>query len=411
MRRIIERPSTGGVCWEALRGVDPFLFRNVGDKGRRVLGAGVHMELPQPDFLPDGRVPDWVFGMVSYERKNTLHGLESRHPAWSGHPVERWFVPRTVVEWVDGVVRIHLHPDHESEGLQLARDLLAGGTSASPGTWGTWSPGTDRRTYLERVAFLIGHIQRGDIYEVNYCTARTATSALRDPYTAFGRLLHRTQAPFAAFYRDGPRHVLCASPERFIAFDGRRVTGEPMKGTRPRSRDAVRDAQLAEELRTDPKERAENVMALDVMRNDFSRVAASSSVTVDELCVVRSYPAVHQMVSTVHAVLATGRSPYDALLASFPMASMTGAPKVSAMKLIDEAEDQARGLFSGTLGFFAPDGTGDMNVVIRTVFHDQDEGTASLLTGSAITAQCDPECEYEECEVKARSVIDALRDD
>ena len=183
-----------------------------------------------------------------------------------------------------------------------------------------------------------------------------------------------------------------------------------MKGTRPRSADPRHDARLAEELRNDPKERAENVMALDVMRNDLSRVAASRSVQVHELCAVRSYPAVHQMVSTVHCLLAADRSPYDALLASFPMASMTGAPKVSAMKLIDVAEDQARGLFSGTLGFFAPDGTGDMNVVIRSVFHDQGEGTASLLTGSAITALCDPEAEYEECEVKARSVINALRD-
>lgn len=399
------------MCWEALHEVDPFLFRNVGDKGRRVLGAGVHMELPRPDFTSDGRVPDWVFGMVSYERKNDLHGLVSRHPDRLGHPVERWFVPRTVVEWVGGMVRIHLHPDHESEGLELVRGLLAKSTSTLPGTSREWSPVTDRRTYLERVAFLIGHIQRGDIYEVNYCTARTAQLTLLDPYAAFGRLLHRTQAPFAAFYRDGSRYALCASPERFLAFDGRRVIGEPMKGTRPRGRDALHDAQLAEELRTDPKERAENVMALDVMRNDFSRVAASRSVTVDELCAVRSYPAVHQMVSTVQAVLAKVRSSYDALLASFPMASMTGAPKVSAMKLIDEAEDQARGLFSGTLGFFAPDGTGDMNVVIRTVFHDRNEGTATLLTGSAITAQCDPESEYEECEVKARSVIDALRDD
>jgi len=398
------------VRWEALRDVDPFLFRNVADKGRRVLGAGVHVELPQPGFLPDGRVPDWVFGLVSYERRIDLHGLSSRHSAKSGHPVERWFVPRTVVEWVEGVVRIHLHPDHEQEGLELARELLVDDQAVAPGALGPWEPNTDRRSYLERVAFLIGHIQRGDIYEVNYCTARTARATGWDPTLAFARSLQRTQAPFAAFYRDGPRHVLCASPERFLAFDGNRVIGEPMKGTRPRSADPRHDARLAEELRNDPKERAENVMALDVMRNDLSRVAASRSVQVHELCAVRSYPAVHQMVSTVHCLLAADRSPYDALLASFPMASMTGAPKVSAMKLIDVAEDQARGLFSGTLGFFAPDGTGDMNVVIRSVFHDQGEGTASLLTGSAITALCDPEAEYEECEVKARSVINALRD-
>jgi para-aminobenzoate synthetase component 1 len=144
------------------------------------------------------------------------------------------------------------------------------------------------------------------------------------------------------------------------------------------------------------------------MRNDLSRMASSGSVVVEGLCEVRSYPRVHQMVSTVAARIRPGHTPFDMVRVAFPMASMTGAPKISAMKLIDEAEDQARGLYSGSLGFFAPDGTGDLNVVIRTLLFDRTTGVASLSTGSALTAQCDPEQEWEECEVKARSVLEAL---
>jgi para-aminobenzoate synthetase component 1 len=256
----------------------------------------------------------------------------------------------------------------------------------------------------------LDHIQRGDIYEVNFCTSRSATAATFDPFTAFESLLRRTDAPFAAFYRHGPCFAMCASPERFIAFDGHEVMGQPMKGTRPRYADELRDRQAAEELAADPKERSENIMALDVMRHDLARIAARRSVCVEELCVVRSYPRVHQMISTVTARMRQGVSPMDVLRATFPMASMTGAPKYRAMQLIEETEEGPRGWFSGSFGFFAPDGTGDFNVIIRTLLYHADDRTLRLTTGSAITALCDPEAEYEECEVKARSVIDALRD-
>jgi para-aminobenzoate synthetase component 1 len=168
------------------------------------------------------------------------------------------------------------------------------------------------------------------------------------------------------------------------------------------------DRALLEELAADPKERSENIMALDVARNDISRIAAPGSVQVDELCAVKSYPSVHQMVSTASARLRAGVSPMDILRATFPMASMTGAPKVRAMQLIDEVEDMRRGLFSGTMGFFLPDGTADLNVVIRTVTWDAASGKASLISGGAITAASDPDQEFAECEHKARSVLNAL---
>jgi len=271
-----------------------------------------------------------------------------------------------------------------------------------------WQRRTSKARYLASVGKLLGHIQRGDIYEVNYCTERTATLSDFDPFAAFGRLLAVTEAPYAGFYRRGDFFALCMSPERFIRVEGGRVVTQPMKGTRRRSADPRLDQALVEELANDPKERSENIMAVDVARHDLSRIATSGSVRVDELCAVKSYPNVHQLVSTVSAELGTGRHAWDAVRAAFPMVSMTGAPKRSALKLIDTVEDMPRGLFSGSLGYQLPDGTIDLNVVNRTITYDASTGRASLITGSAITALSDPEQEWEECELKAMSVLNAL---
>ncbi len=261
---------------------------------------------------------------------------------------------------------------------------------------------------MASVETLLGHIQRGDIYEVNYCTERTASLPGFEPFAAFSRLLANSDAPYAALYRRGDFFALCMSPEHFLRVQDGRATTRPMKGTRRRSSDPETDADLMNELANDPKERSENIMAVDVARHDLSRIAASGSVRVDELCAVKSYPNVHQLVSTVSADLRAGMQAWDVVGATFPMASMTGAPKRSALRLIDATEDMPRGLFSGSLGYQLPDGTLDLNVVIRTITYDASSGRASLITGSAITALSDPEKEWEECELKAMSVLKAL---
>src|SRR5690606_5049377 len=198
------------------------------------------------------------------------------------------------------------------------------------------------------------------------------------------------------------------SPERFLRIEGDQLCTQPMKGTRPRGADVAEDRALAQELAEDPKERSENIMAVDVARNDLSRIAAPGSVQVEELCGVKTYPNVHQLVSTVSARMRAGIAPMDLLRATFPTASMTGAPKLRAMQLIDEAEDMRRGIFSGTIGFILPDGTADLNVVIRTLTWNASTGRASLISGGAITAGSSPEQEFEECEHKARTVLNAL---
>ena len=323
-------------------------------------------------------------------------------------PLTQWFGPRWVVEWKGSEGVLHVFPGDEEGGLELVQKLRAQTPPRDLAPITAWSSATSRERYLAEAGRLLQHIHRGDIYEVNYCTRRTTVAPSFDPFVAFDRLQHGTEAPFSALYRLGDGYALCASPERFLHFDGVKVKAEPMKGTRPRSDDAQEDGLLGLELVNDEKERSENIMAVDVMRNDLSRTAAPGSVRVTELCGVRSYPRVHQMVSTIVSERATKYTPWDVVRAAFPMASMTGAPKLRAMQLIDVAEDQARGLYSGTMGFFAPDGTGDLNVVIRTLLFDARNGSLALSTGSALTALCDPELEWEECELKARSVLNAL---
>lgn len=322
-------------------------------------------------------------------------------------PSASWWRPDLLLLGSGGNLRSAI--DVDGTAGRSVEELRSSGAPARAQTIPiAWARRTSKERYLASVETLLGHIQRGDIYEVNYCTERTASLPGFDPFAAFSRLLARSDAPYAALYRRGDFFALCMSPEHFLRVQDGRATTRPMKGTRRRSSDPETDADLMNELANDPKERSENIMAVDVARHDLSRIAASGSVRVDELCAVKSYPNVHQLVSTVSADLRAGMQAWDVVGATFPMASMTGAPKRSALRLIDATEDMPRGLFSGSLGYQLPDGTLDLNVVIRTITYDASSGRASLITGSAITALSDPEKEWEECELKAMSVLKAL---
>jgi para-aminobenzoate synthetase component 1 len=202
--------------------------------------------------------------------------------------------------------------------------------------------------------------------------------------------------------------VLCYSPERYIRKTVTKLISQPIKGTAPRDADAVKDAALAEWLKNDPKERSENVMIVDLVRNDMSCVAVKGTVRVEELCGIHSFETVHQMISTVSCEVGEDVSFTDILRATFPMGSMTGAPKYRSMQLIEEHESFQRGLFSGSIGYIDPNGDFDLNVVIRTVIHNAKNGYLSCGVGSAITIQSDPEKEYEECLVKVKKIMDGV---
>jgi para-aminobenzoate synthetase component I len=402
MRRKIPIENHGTINWFALLDHHHFLYRRVGDTGKAFLFVG-QREMDGPVFV-GSKANDWWYGHLQYDLKD--HPRSFSEVIQRGSlPLEHWAVPEWVVEWDDAVqtVWLYVHDEDVRAGTEFCSELMNADRSSFSFDR-EWQLSTEREEYLRNVDRLLKHIQRGDIYEINYCIERTADATGFDPFAAFAHMSSEGEAAFAAFHRHGPHFTLCASPERFLAFDGDRVIAQPMKGTRPRSADPEEDHRLAMELRSDPKERSENIMAVDVSRHDLSRIAAPSSVKVEELCAVRPHAKVHQMTSTVVARMRHGITPMDVVHAAFPMASMTGA-----MQLIDEVEDAPRGLFSGTLGYFSPEGIGDLNVVIRSIFFDEDRRTLRLLTGSAITATCDPLKEWEECQLKASSVINALR--
>lgn len=348
-------------------------------------------------------------GHIGFHYPDGADHWHSRHPEPVGFAASTWWAPPImlriqddgVTEWANGAAAA-------ASAASLRAGLFRPAPAALLVQPGVWTQRTSRSFHIRQVERILKHIQRGNIYEVNYCTARTAVIKDWDVYAAFARLLAHTDAPFAGFYRQGDHYALCMSPERYLRVEGPVVTTQPMKGTRRRDPDPSVDAALRLELEGDPKERSENIMAVDVARNDLSRIAAPASVVVPECCVVHTYPTVHQLVSTVRAELREDAEPWDAVRATFPMASMTGAPKLRALRIIDEMEEQQRGLFSGSLGYQLPDGTLDLNVVIRTITYDALSGIATLITGGAITANSDPEKEWEECEVKARSVLNAL---
>ena len=400
----IELPWSGTLNWRALEPFRTVLARRVGDRDEWVIGIGT--------FGPSAGEPrsgtNACIGYAGYDLKNSFENLTSRHSEHDGFAISSWWTPRFLLRLEQGKAVLQAETGDEKDGREFLKEFLTHPGPVLQMEPARWTRTTTKERYLEQVRKLLAHIHQGDIYEVNYCTQRTAQLPEFEPYGAFAKLLAHSDAPYAAFLRNGDQFALCASPERFLRIEGDRLISQPMKGTRPRGRSMAEDAALAEELALDPKERSENIMALDVSRNDLSRIATSGSVQVEELCAVKSYMNVHQMVSTVSARIREGTTPMDILRATFPMASMTGAPKVRAMQLIDEAEDMRRGLFSGTIGFFLPDGTADLNVVIRTVTWDASTGRASLISGGAITAASDPLKEYEECEHKASTVLNAF---
>ncbi len=266
----------------------------------------------------------------------------------------------------------------------------------------------DKKNYIRRIEQLKQHIHRGDIYEVNFCMEFFAEPVSIDPFETYKRLNALSQAPFSAFVKLQDTYIICSSPERFLKRTDNRLFTQPIKGTAKRGSTTAADQALKEQLATSLKEQTENVMIVDVSRNDLSKVAAKGSVQVDELFGIHSYKQVHQMVSTISCTLKPGSTFNNIMQATFPMASMTGAPKERATQLIRQYEPSPRGFYSGCIGYINGDGDFDLNVVIRSIVYNSRTGRVSCHVGSAITAMCDAEAEYEECMVKAGAMLQAL---
>ena len=351
---------------------------------------------------------DWLFGYLGYDLKNDIESLESRQNDVVGLPDLCFFQPKRLWVSVDNHFEAHypadVDPVHDWESIQsvtLENDPVE---PESVLLKSRISP----ESYKEKAQSLLNHIHKGDIYEVNFCMEWYAHQMGLQPYDIYAQLNTISKAPFSALMQINDHFLMCASPERFLNKHGSDLCSQPIKGTAKREADYVLDQAQAQRLANDPKEQAENIMIVDLVRNDLSKVAKRGSVSVLEKCKVYAFKQVHQMISTVKAQLDSNFDQIDALRSCFPMGSMTGAPKLSAMELIEEHEQSKRGLYSGALGYFNPNGDFDFNVVIRSLIYRADTGYLSLHVGSALTAEADPEKEYEECLLKAKAIRQVL---
>ncbi len=259
--------------------------------------------------------------------------------------------------------------------------------------------------YVAAIERIQHYLHEGDCYQVNLAQ-RFSAPADGDPWEAYRGLRQINPAPYGAYLDHPGCQVLCSSPERFLRVQGREVETRPIKGTAPRGRDPIEDLMLADALRSSPKDRAENVMIVDLLRNDLGKVCETGSVRVPRLFELERFARVHHLVSTVRGRLAEGRSALDLLRACFPGGSITGAPKVRAMEIIEELEPQRRGVYCGAIGYVGFDGAMDTNIAIRTLVHSA--GITRLWAGGGIVADSDAESEYRETYHKAAALLDLL---
>lgn len=360
----------------------------------------------EADRFIDKNKANYLYIAISYDLKNHLENLTTKRASKIDFPLFEIIVPEVVIiEDESGHNIIYQNNKSEFNFDELHKsDLRETIRQKKPQI----VFGKSKEGYIRSIDNLKKHIALGDIYEVNFCIEAAAEQCDLDVVATYKQLIQSTEPPFGVFYKNKNQYALCASPERFLLKTENRLLAQPMKGTAKRSSDLTTDNKLKKELEDSLKEQTENVMIVDLMRNDLSKIAKPKTVNVDELFGVYTFKNVHQMISTVSCELKDAISFADILKATFPMGSMTGAPKIRAMQLIDENEGFARNLFSGCLGYFTPGGNFDLNVVIRTIFYDANQKKVVCRSGSAITANAVAELEYDECLLKMESLLNSL---
>ncbi len=353
---------------------------------------------------------DWLVGYLSYDLKNDVEDLKSSNLDGLNFPDLFFFQPKKLFILKENQLEIQylLLCDDEAEDdfeeiVQNENESFVTLSRVEV------QQRISKDLYVEKVAKMLDHIHKGDMYEANFCMEFFAENAVINPLEKFQKLNTISQAPFSVFFKNHKQYLLSASPERYLKKTGEILISQPIKGTSKRSADPVEDEKLKQFLVSDAKERAENIMITDLVRNDLSHTAQKGSVEVAELCEIYSFLQVHQMISTITSKLDPQYTPTDVLKTTFPMGSMTGAPKISVMKIIENLEETKRGLYSGSIGYFTPEGDFDFNVVIRSILYNQENKYISFSVGSAITSQSVPEKEYEECLLKAKAMHEVLQ--
>ena len=352
---------------------------------------------------------DWIFGYLSYDLKNDIEPLSSENFDGLNFPDLYFFQPKKLFLFKDKSVTIKylncICDEVESDLVTISSFSKTAELKVSNNI--KIESRVSKASYIEKVTAMLSHIKRGDIYEANFCQEFYATAQL-NPLETYFSLNSISQTPFATFLKNGNQFLLSSSPERFIKKEGSIITSQPIKGTTRRSDNSNEDEDLKFALKNDQKERSENIMIVDLVRNDLSKIAKKGTVKVTELCEIHSFKQVHHMISTVEAEVLPTVSAVGVIAAAFPMGSMTGAPKISAMTIIEELEETKRGVYSGAVGYFSPQGDFDFNVVIRSILYNASNSYVSFSVGSAITSKSTPEKEYEECLVKAKAMRSVL---
>ncbi len=352
---------------------------------------------------------DWLFGYLSYDLKNDSEQLQSANFDGLAFPDLFFFQPKKLFLLKGNQLTIqylNLCDDEVALDFETINQFVLFETVSNQSV--RVLPRISKESYIEKVNLLLEHLHRGDVYEANFCMEFYAENTIIDPLEKFQKLNAISQTPFAVYFKNNQQYLLSATPERYLRKEGEELISQPIKGTAKRFLDPKEDEIAKENLATDPKERAENIMITDLVRNDLSRTAQKGTVEVRELCKIYSFKQVHQMISTITSKLDAKHSLIDVLKLTFPMGSMTGAPKISAMKIIEELEETKRGLYSGAIGYFSPNGDFDFNVVIRSIVYNQEKKYVSFSVGSAITVLSNPEKEYEECLLKAKAMHEVL---
>ena len=351
---------------------------------------------------------DWLFGYLSYDVKNDVEDLQSNNFDGLHFPDLFFFQPKKLFLLKGNQLEVWYlqlcNDEIESDLIDIENNCQLSIINYQLSIQQRIS----KESYIAKVNQMLEHIHRGDIYEANFCMEFYAENAIIEPVKIYQKLNAISKPPFAIFFKNNEQYLLCASPERYLRKEGNKVISQPIKGTAKRFSDLVLDENSKTELETNPKERSENIMIVDLVRNDLSHTAIKGSVEVEELCGIYTFEQVHQMISTVVSTVETTTSPIEILRTTFPMGSMTGAPKISAMKIIEELEETKRGLYSGAVGYFSPENDFDFNVVIRSILYNAQEKYVSFSVGSAITSQSNPEQEYEECLLKAKAMFEVL---
>lgn len=376
----------------------------IGEKKSISVEANLRVDFAKLDQFVEHE-GDWKFGFLSYDLKNEFEKLSSNNKDELNFPKLYFFVPKTLLTYEKGVFKLVYG---EKKYIAEAKTFLEAKTFPE---WNNvvLNSTLSKDKYLSKIDKLQEEIRKGNSYEINFCYEFFAQEAIINPFKLYNRLLQNAKAPFSSFGKFNDKYVISASPERFLKKEGNKLISQPIKGTAKRGRTKKDDLELKKDLESNEKERAENVMIVDLVRNDFSRIAQFDSVNVEELCKVYSFKTVHQMISTVSCQLKDAIRFSDILKATFPMGSMTGAPKVSSMQIIEREEETKRGLYSGSIGYVSPNGDFDFNVVIRTFLYNSTKKYLSAMVGGAITAKSSPESEYEETLIKISALLKSLK--